>query len=108
MAEVFIGYKTQRRNAAQHLSRIPALNGYGVRFNDGLRFRQQIERELRAAKAIVGLSCRLSHDSRWVLAEAHLAERLATLTAVWLKPVELPLGFGRTDTIDLSNCDGSP
>jgi len=49
----------------------------------------------------------MSHDSLRVLAEAHLAERLATLTAVWLEPAELPLGFGR-DTIDLSNCDGSP
>lgn len=58
MAEVFISYKTQRRNAAQHLSRILELNGYGVRFNDGLRFRQQIERELRAAKASVGVCCR--------------------------------------------------
>jgi len=36
------------------------------------------------------------------LAQAHLRERLATLTAAWLEPVELPLGFGRIDTIDLS------
>ena len=50
----------------------------------------------------------MSHDSLRGFAEAHLAERLATLTAVWLEPVELPLGFGHTETIDLSNCDGSP
>ena len=112
MADVFISYKTERRNAAQHLSRILELNGFSVWFDYGLLsgadFGPQIERELRAAKAVVVLWCRLSHDSRWVLEEAHLAERLGTLTPVWLEPVELPLGFGRADTIDLSNWDGSP
>lgn len=112
VADVFISYKTERRNAAQHLSRILELNGYSVWFDYGLLsgtdFGPQIERELRAAKAVVVLWCRLSHDSRWVLEEAHLADRLGTLTPVWLEPVELPLGFGRADTIDLSNWDGSP
>ena len=112
MADVFISYKTERRNAAQHLSRILELNGYSVWFDYGLLsgsdFGPQIERELRAAKAVVVLWCSLSHDSRWVLEEAHLAGRLGTLTPVWLEPIELPLGFGRADTIDLSNWDGSP
>jgi TIR domain len=112
VADAFISYKTERRNAAQHLSRILELNGYSVWFDYGLLsgadFGPQIERELRAAKAVIVLWCSLSHDSRWVLEEAHLAERLGTLTPVWLEPVELPLGFGRTDTIDLSNWDGSP
>ncbi len=112
MADVFISYKTERRNAAQHLSRILELNGYSVWFDYGLLsgsdFGPQIERELRAAKAVVVLWCSLSHDSRWVLEEAHLAERLGTLTPVWLELVELPLGFGRADTVDLSNWDGSP
>lgn len=112
MADVFISYKTERRNAAQHLSRILELNGFSVWFDYGLLsgsdFGPQIERELRAAKAVVVLWCTLSHDSKWVLEEAHLSERLGTLTPVWLEPVELPLGFGRADTIDLSHWDGSP
>jgi hypothetical protein len=112
VADVFISYKTERRNAAQHLSRILELNGFSVWFDYGLLsgsdFGPQIERELRASKAVLVLWCRLSHDSRWVLEEAHLAERLGTLTPVWLEPVELPLGFGRADTIDLSNWDGAP
>lgn len=112
MADVFISYKTERRNAAQHVSRILELNGYSVWFDYGLLsgsdFGPQIERELRAAKAVIVLWCSLSYDSRWVLEEAHLAERLRTLTPVRLEAVELPLGFGRADTIDLSNWDGSP
>jgi len=112
VADAFISYKTERRNAAQHLSRILELNGYSVWFDYGLLsgsdFGPQIERELRAAKAVIVLWCSLSHDSHWVLEEANLAERLGTLTPVWLEPVELPLGFARTDTIDLSHWDGSP
>lgn len=112
MADVFISYKTERRNAAQHLSRILELNGFSVWFDYGLlsgaAFGPQIEREVRSAKAVIVLWCRLSHDSHWVLEEAYLAERLGTLTPVWLEPVELPLGFGRADTIDLSKWDGSP
>ena len=69
---------TERRNAAQHLSRILELNGYSVWFDYGLLsgsdFGPQIERELRAAKAVIVLWCTLSHDSKWVLEEAHLAE----------------------------------
>jgi hypothetical protein len=112
VADVFISYKTERRNAAQHVSRILELNGYSVWFDYGLLsgsdFGPQIERELRAAKAVVVLWCSLSFDSRWVLEEAHLAERLGTLTPVRLEPVELPLGFGRANTVDLTIWDGSP
>ncbi len=112
VADVFLSYKTERRNAAQHLSRILELNDYSVWFDyrllSGLDFGPQIERELRAAKAVIVLWCNLSRDSRWVLEEANLAERLGTFTPVWLERVDLPLGFGRTETIDLSNWDGSP
>jgi hypothetical protein len=112
LADVFISYKTERRNAAQHLSRVLELNAYSVWFDYGLLsgrdFGPQIEREIRAAKSVIVLWCSLSRDSRWVLEEAHLAERLGTLTPVWLEYVEPPLGFGRAETIDLSTWDGAP
>jgi len=112
MADVFISYKSARRNAAQHLSRILELNGYSVWFDYGLLsgrdFGPQIEREIRAANAVIVVWCGLSRESRWVLEEAHLAERLGTLMPVWLERVDLPLGFIRTDTIDLTVWDGAP
>jgi hypothetical protein len=112
MADVFISYKTDRRNAAQHLARILELNGYSVWFDYGLLsgrdFGPQIEREIRAAKAVIVLWCSLSRASRWVLEEAELAERLGTFTPVWLQRVDLPLGFARADTIDLTIWDGAP
>jgi TIR domain len=112
LADVFISYKSERRAAAQHLSRILELNGYSVWFDYGLLsgadFGRQIEREMRAAKAAVVLWCSLSRDSPWVIEEAHLAEKLGTFTPAWLERVDPPLGFGRADTIDLSEWDGAP
>jgi hypothetical protein len=112
MADVFISYKSDRRNAAQHLARILELNGYTVWYDYGLLsgrdFGPQIEREIRAAKAVIVLWCSLSRESRWVLEEAELAERLGTFTPVWLERVDPPLGFARADTIDLSAWDGAP
>ena len=112
MADVFISYKSERRNAAQHLTQILELNGYSVWFDYGLfsgaDFGPQIEREIRAAKAVVVLWCSLSRESRWVLEEADLATRLGTLTPAWLERVDPPLGFARVDSIDLTIWDGAP
>jgi hypothetical protein len=112
VADVFISYKSERRNAAQHLSRILELNGYSVWFDYGLlsggNFGPQIEREIRAAKAVVVLWCSLSRESDWVQEEANLAKGLGSLTPVWLEHVALPLGFTLTETIDLSDWDGTP
>jgi formylglycine-generating enzyme required for sulfatase activity len=112
MADLFISYKSERRNAAQHLSRILELNGYSVWFDYGLLsgtdFGRQIEREIRSAKAVIVLWCSLSRESAWVLEEAHLAQRLGTLTPVWLERVDPPLGFARAETVDLSVWDGAP
>jgi hypothetical protein len=57
VADVFISYKRERRNAAQHLARILELNGYSIWFDyrllSGRDFGLQLEREIRAAKAVV-------------------------------------------------------
>jgi TIR domain-containing protein len=112
LADVFISYKSERRNAARHLTRILELNGFSVWFDYGLlsgtNFGPQIEREIRAAKAVVVLWCSLSRESRWVLEEAHLATRLGTLTPTFLERVDPPLGFALADTIDLTIWDGAP
>jgi hypothetical protein len=74
----------------------------------GTDFGPQIEREIRAAKAVVVLWCSLSRDSRWVREEADLASKLDTLTPAWLERVDPPFGFARADTIDLTIWDGAP
>jgi TIR domain/WD domain, G-beta repeat len=112
MAEVFISYKSERRSAAQHLARVIELYGYSVWFDywlvSGKDFGRQIERELNEAKAVVVLWCPLSRESEWVLEEAHFAQRHGKLAPAWLERVDPPLGFGRADTIDLTDWSGAP
>jgi hypothetical protein len=112
MANIFLSYKSERRKVAEHLSRVIALHGYSVWFDialiTGRDFARQIDRELRAAKCTLVLWCSRSVSSEWVLEEAELAKRLGTLIPVWIEKVDLPLGFQRTDTIDLTSWDGSP
>ncbi len=112
MADIFISYKAERRPAAEHLAEVLRLYGYSVWFDyelaSGADFGPQIERELRRAKAAVVLWCSMSRESRWVLEEAHLAERQGSFVPTWLERVDPPLGFARADTIDLTAWDGSP
>jgi WD40 repeat protein len=112
MADVFISYKAERRPAVHHLARVLKNYGYTVWFDSALltgdEFRPQIERELRDAKAVVVLWCDLSIHSEWVLDEARLARELKTLVPARIEAVNLPLGYGGLDTIDLAKWDGNP
>lgn len=113
MADVFISYKSERRAAAEHLAEILTDYGYTVWWDYGLisgrDFGAQIEKELRAAKAVVVLWCSMSVDSEWVREEAALAKRLNRVIPTFIeKNVELPLGFSLSQTLDLADWDGSP
>jgi formylglycine-generating enzyme required for sulfatase activity len=112
MADVFISYKSERKAAAQHLAKVLELHGYSVWFDfrlyAGKSFGPQIEKELRAAKAVVGLWCSRSRESEWVLEEAGLAKQLEKLVPAWLERVDPPLGFNSLHTIDLTRWDGAP
>lgn len=112
MADVFLSYKSERRRAVEHVAGILRAYGYSVWYDAGLNtgqdFSAQIERELRDAKAVVTLWCKLSVNSEWVKEEAHLAKQLGTAIPVLMEPVSIPFGFGLSDTVDLGKWDGSP
>jgi formylglycine-generating enzyme required for sulfatase activity len=112
MAEIFISYKSERRSAAEHLTTILEHYGFSVWFDyrliRGRDFGQQIDRQVREAKALVVLWCALSVDSRWVAEEADLAHELGILIPIKIEPCKLPIGFRRQDYIDLSSWDGAP
>ncbi len=112
MADVFISYKSERRLAARQLADVLASWGYTVWWDRelvaGRSFDLAIERELRLAKCVVVLWCGKSVSSHWVLEEALLASNLAKLIPVWLEKAELPLGFTRAHTLDITGWDGSP
>lgn len=116
MAEVFISYKRERRRAAAHLERIVRAHGFtvwydhmaGAELQVGSAYRKQIERELRAADAVLVLWCALSRESDWVEDEARLAKQLGTYIPVRLAHVDPPLGLGADHFVDLTGWDGAP
>ena len=112
MSEIFISYKSERRLAAEHFAEVLKRYGYEVWFDyqlvKGHDFTQQIERKVRAAKALVVLWCSRSVSSRWVREEVYLADKLGILIPVMIEPCEIPFGFQLADTIDLTQWDGAP
>jgi hypothetical protein len=112
MAEIFISYKSDRRNAAKHLSTILNRYGYSVWFDYALikgdDFDFQLDQQLRAAKAVIVLWCSMSVESAWVSREASLAAKLKTFLPVLIEDCELKLAHHTSDYVDLSRWDGSP
>lgn len=74
--------------------------------HSGETFDEVIEKELRAAKAVVVLWSPRSVASRWVRAEATLADRNKTLAPAIIEHCERPIIFELTHTVDLSSWDG--
>jgi formylglycine-generating enzyme required for sulfatase activity len=112
LADVFISYKSERRLAAEYLAHIITDHGFTVWWDYGLLvgedFRDRIDREIRAARAVVVLWCPMSVQSRWVKDEAYLAQELGKIVPAKVSEVPLPLGFNGLDTLNLAAWDGSP
>lgn len=109
--DIFISYCREERSAARHFADCFAREGFNVWWDAVLRsgqtFDEVIERELRAAKAVVVLWSPRSVSSRWVRAEATLADRGNKLVPVIIEPCTLPIIFELTQAADLSNWDGN-
>jgi adenylate cyclase len=110
MSDIFISYSREEHVRARQFAEALAHEGYSVWWDVTLRsgeaFDEAIERALRAAKAIVVLWSKKSVVSRWVRAEATLADRQGTLVPVMIEPCERPIMFELTQTIDLSDWAG--
>lgn len=76
--------------------------------HSGETFDEVIEKALRAACAVVVLWSPRSVGSRWVRAEATLADRNKTLAPVVIEPCDRPIIFELTHTVDLSHWQGDP
>lgn len=110
--DVFISYSREDRAAARHFAKCLAGEGLSVwwdaALHSGETFDEVIERELKAASAAVVLWSPRSVTSRWVRAEATLADRHRKLVPVIIESCDRPIIFELTHTTDLADWTGDP
>lgn len=112
MPDIFLSYNREDQVTARRFAEAFAAQGFEVWWDATLRsgeaYDQVTEKALREAKAVVVLWSKKSVESRWVRAEATLADRSKTLVPVMIEPCERPIMFELTQTADLSRWTGAP
>jgi TolB-like protein len=110
MADIFLSYTREDQATAQRFAEAFEAQGFSVWWDVTLRsgeaYDQVTEEALRTAKAVVVLWSKKSAVSRWVRAEATLADRNRTLVPATIEPCERPIMFELTQTADLSRWSG--
>lgn len=110
MTDIFLSYNREDQTRAKLFADAFEAQGFSVWWDVGLRtgeaYDQVTENALRSAKAVVVLWSKKSVDSRWVRAEATLADRNRTLLPCMIEPCERPIMFELTQTAELSHWRG--
>jgi TolB-like protein len=110
--DIFLSYNREDQARAKLFAEAFEAEGFKVWWDVGLRtgeaYDEVTETALRTAKAVVVLWSKKSVQSRWVRAEATLADRNKTLVPCMIEPCERPIMFELTQTAELSRWDGSP
>lgn len=108
--DIFISYCSEDRNVARRYAQRFVDEGFTVwwdaALHSGETFDEVIESALKAAKAVVVLWSPRSVGSRWVRAEATLADRRNKLAPVTIEPCDRPIIFELTHTADLTKWKG--
>ena len=110
--DIFLSYNREDQAVASRYADAFAAEGLNVWWDTALRsgeaYDEVTEAALRGAKAVVVLWSPRSVVSRWVRAEATLADRAKTLVPVTIEPCDRPIMFELTQTADLSQWAGNP
>jgi TolB-like protein len=108
--DVFLSYNREDAAVAKRFADALGGEGLNVWWDNALRsgeaYDEVTEAALRAAKAVVVLWSPRSVVSRWVRAEATIADRSRTLVPVTIEPCERPIMFELTQTADMSHWTG--
>jgi TolB-like protein len=108
--DIFLSYNREDQAVAKRFAEAFEAEGFSVWWDVTLRsgeaYDQVTEEALRTAKAVVVLWSQRSANSRWVRAEATLADRSRTLVPARIEPCDLPIMFELTQTADLSHWQG--
>jgi TolB-like protein len=111
VTDIFLSYSRTDQARARVFAQAFAQQGFKVWWDVGLRtgeaYDEVTEAALRSAKAVVVLWSKTSVASRWVRAEATLADRNKTLLPCMLEPCDRPIMFELTQTADLSGWTGA-
>ncbi len=108
--DIFLSYNREDQAVARRFAEAFERQGFKVWWDATLRsgeaYDQVTERALKSAKAVVVLWSKRSVESRWVRAEATLADRNKTLVPAMIEPCDRPIMFELTQTADLSHWQG--
>jgi hypothetical protein len=108
--DIFLSYARHDRTAARIFAESFAEEGFSVwwdaSLHSGETFDEVIEQRLRDAKAVVVLWSPRSVASRWVRAEATLADRRNKLAPAIIEPCDRPIIFELTHAAELSDWTG--
>jgi TolB-like protein len=108
--DIFLSYNREDQAVARCFAEAFEAEGFSVWWDAALRsgeaYDQVTEEALRTAKAVVVLWSPRSVVSRWVRAEATLADRNRTLVPARVEACDLPIMFELTKTADLSRWQG--
>ena len=112
MADIFISYKSDDREKAKQFANAFTRAGMTVWWDAQLRtgeaYDEVIDRELNSSNCVVVLWSEASVKSRWVRAEANIAERRGILLPTRIDETEPPLQFQLIQTADMSSWNGDP
>ena len=112
MADVFVSYKAEDRARVSPLVEALKSDGFSVwwdaHIGGGEVWRESIETELHAAKCVIVVWSELSVGAagRFVRDEATRAQRRDVYLPIRIDPVDLPLGFGETQSLPLVGWKG--
>ena len=108
--DIFLSYNREDAATAKRFADGFAAEGLSVWWDTALRsgeaYDEVTEAALRGAKAVVVLWSPRSVVSRWVRAEATIADRCKTLVPVMIEPCERPIMFELTQTAELGHWHG--
>ena len=111
LSDIFLSYNREDQQTARLFAERFEANGLHVWWDSTLRageaYDEVTEAALRSAKAVVVLWSLRAVASRWVRAEATVAQRNQTLVPCMIEPCERPIMFELTQTADLSYWNGA-
>jgi tetratricopeptide (TPR) repeat protein len=112
MADIFLSYASEDRPRVAPLARALADAGFTLWWDrdiaPGADFAETIDREIKAAKAVVVCWTEAASRSQWVRDEATFGRRHRILIPLLLSGDEPPLGFQQVQSIEFRNWRGDP